>query len=201
VRDAVSIPPSYRRPETIEEYNSQLRLAARHFPKEADFFRSLIAEDEELLAIDVRKRLESARRRLADRFTREISETVRVHHITSPIEQVFLMEWKLSNAESQHQLVLEPQSPIEVGDGTFFIDFLVCSAGDHSEQGRVGIELDGHQFHEKTAKQATHDKKRERQIVASGIPVLRFTGSEILRDTQGCIVEIVRFVETRREGI
>ena len=109
------------------------------------------------------------------------------------------MEWRLSDVEAHHRLSLEPQAPVEVSDGTFFIDFLVRSAIDDSEEIRVAIELDSYEFHERSVEQATRDKKRERRIVESGIPVLRFTGSEILRDAQSCIAKIVRFVELRRK--
>jgi hypothetical protein len=30
------------------------------------------------------------------------------------------MEWKFSDVERQHMVVLEPQAPIELGTGTFF---------------------------------------------------------------------------------
>lgn len=41
----------------------------------------------------------------------------------------------------------------------------------------VFIECDGHDFHERTKEQAAHDKKRDRAIQASNIPIMRFTGS------------------------
>jgi very-short-patch-repair endonuclease len=50
----------------------------------------------------------------------------------------------------------------------------------------LAIELDGHEFHERTKKQARADKARDRSILATGCPVVRFTGSEVWRDPAGC---------------
>lgn len=44
---------------------------------------------------------------------------------------------------------------------------------------QLAIELDGHDFHERTKEQARRDKKRDRDLSALGFPVARFTGSEI----------------------
>lgn len=55
----------------------------------------------------------------------------------------------------------------------------------------VAIECDGHDFHEKTKKQASRDKARDRAITAAGYSVMRFTGSEIWRDPFACAGEAI----------
>ncbi len=55
----------------------------------------------------------------------------------------------------------------------------------------VAIECDGHEFHEKTKEQAARDKSRDRDLVASGYTVLRFTGSEIWADPIACAHQAV----------
>lgn len=57
-------------------------------------------------------------------------------------------------------------------------------------RGGVAIECDGHEFHEKTKEQAARDKKRDRDIVCAGYPMLRFTGSEIYRDPVACANQV-----------
>lgn len=52
------------------------------------------------------------------------------------------------------------------------------------------IECDGHEFHERTKEQASRDKRRDREILSAGWPVLRFTGSEIFRDPVACVAQI-----------
>lgn len=55
----------------------------------------------------------------------------------------------------------------------------------------VAVELDGHDFHEKTKEQAQRDKRRDRYFVGRGIRVLRFTGSEVFRDPASVVEEVL----------
>jgi very-short-patch-repair endonuclease len=66
----------------------------------------------------------------------------------------------------------------------------------------VAIECDGHDFHEKTKEQARKDKRRDRVFLAEGLPVLRFTGSEIHRDPTAIAKEVgeVLLAELKRGG-
>ena len=59
---------------------------------------------------------------------------------------------------------------------------------------RVVIECDGHEFHEKTKKQAARDKKRDRDMQIAGWTVLRFAGSEIWNDIGACSNQVSEFV-------
>jgi hypothetical protein len=65
------------------------------------------------------------------------------------------------------------------------------------EKPRVGapayvvIECDGHDFHERTKEQARKDRRRDREIQGLGLPVLRFTGSEIFADPVGCGCQVI----------
>jgi very-short-patch-repair endonuclease len=59
------------------------------------------------------------------------------------------------------------------------------------------IECDGHEFHERTKKQAERDRSKDRLIQNAGIPILRFTGSEIYRDAGKCASEVLGFITDR----
>lgn len=59
------------------------------------------------------------------------------------------------------------------------------------KQPYIFIECDGHEFHERTKEQAQRDRERDREIIAAGIPILRFTGSEIYRRSSDCALEIM----------
>lgn len=48
------------------------------------------------------------------------------------------------------------------------------------------IECDGHDFHERTKEQAARDRKRDRDMLAKGAIVIRFTGSEIWASPTEC---------------
>lgn len=53
------------------------------------------------------------------------------------------------------------------------------------------VELDGHDWHERTKHQATRDKKRDRALVSAGYRIMRFTGSEIYADPGECLQEVI----------
>ena len=90
-------------------------------------------------------------------------------------------------ANAQHANVPElrffitPQAKVK----NYKVDFLVWfSIGRH--QGGISVECDGHDFHEKTKEQAARDKKRDRELLTAGFPVMRFSGSEIHKDVLAC---------------
>lgn len=64
------------------------------------------------------------------------------------------------------------------------------SGGYYEKTCHYFIECDGHDFHEKTKEQVARDKKRDRKIQLTGIPILRFSGSEIFKRPKACINEI-----------
>lgn len=75
----------------------------------------------------------------------------------------------------------------EFGDYRLDFVFKLCFRGDHR---LLAVECDGHDFHERTKEQAARDRARDRALLGAGIPVVRFTGSEIHRDPQGCADEV-----------
>ena len=70
------------------------------------------------------------------------------------------------------------------------LDFLfkLCLQGDYR---LLAVECDGHEFHERTKEQAARDRSRDRVLVEAGVPVIRFTASEIYCDPQNCADEVV----------
>jgi len=70
--------------------------------------------------------------------------------------------------------------------GRYRLDFAFV----HDDGRLVAVEVDGHDFHERTKQQAQRDRSRDRFLTASGWKVLRFTGSEIYRDAKKCAAEV-----------
>lgn len=64
---------------------------------------------------------------------------------------------------------------------------------------RAVVECDGHEFHERTKEQARHDRRRDRDVQGFGLPVLRFTGSEIYANAVGCGKQVLRFFQAAEE--
>lgn len=65
--------------------------------------------------------------------------------------------------------------------------FKVCLG---EEKRFLAVECDGHDWHDRTKEQARRDRSRDRKLLAGGIPVIRFTGSEIVRDPSACVEDL-----------
>jgi very-short-patch-repair endonuclease len=78
--------------------------------------------------------------------------------------------------------------------GKYRIDFALFCEGFVAP---VFVECDGHDFHERTKEQAARDRSKDRAIQEAGISILRFTGSEIYRDPEGCVTQIIHFLGSR----
>ncbi len=89
---------------------------------------------------DVARRLDWYKRRLAQDFERQIKQDMQLRGVSSPIEQIFLMQWRFLGIERKHGLKLLPQKKIETSDATYKIDFYVT---DPEESIKLAIELEG----------------------------------------------------------
>lgn len=61
------------------------------------------------------------------------------------------------------------------------------------------IELDGHDYHERTKEQAKRDRSRDRAFTKSGYEVLRFTGSEVYNQPVECVEEADSYLTEQAE--
>lgn len=81
--------------------------------------------------------------------------------------------------------------------GVYRVDLLVSGysfdkeTGSHISVAKVAVEVDGHDFHEKTKEQAKHDKAKDRELQRCGLIVFRFTGSEVWHDPVKVAAEVV----------
>lgn len=126
-------------------------------------------------------------------FPRELLSVLR--KAESPIEVRLGMH--LVQACSLQQIV-EPQVEVTTGGKSYRADFLVHSGAEYGNV-RAVVEADGHDYHERTKEQAARDKKRDRLMIADGLYVLRFTGSEIWKDPISCAKEVYNFVANKAE--
>jgi len=58
------------------------------------------------------------------------------------------------------------------------------------------IEIDGHDWHEKTKEQASSDRKKDRKFLASFAPTIRYTGSDIYKDPDSCVVDTLSTISS-----
>lgn len=105
-------------------------------------------------------------------------EIYRLNKCKSYIETNLYMAFLRSDVDFE----MIPQ--VQIGD--YRVDFLI-------DTHKIIIECDGYDYH-KTREQLNIDCKRERYLILSGYKVIRFSGSEINNDPDGCINEIIDIV-------
>jgi very-short-patch-repair endonuclease len=147
------------------------------------------------LALDIDQRLVWYKQRVASMFERNIKRDINSHEITSPIEQIFLMEWRFLGIDQGLGVTIAPQTELTIASKKYRIDFVIASPDL-----KLAIEIDGHDFHEKTKEQAANDRARERSIVREGYTLMRFTGSEIFRNPRSCVNEVAEQIKLLRQG-
>ena len=96
----------------------------------------------------------------------------------SPIEESF---WAIAKDAI-------PELEREAWIGKYRVDFLV-------RHKKVIIELYGYQWHSTKGK-LTQDAERERDLQRQGYHVVRFTGSEVHRNVQKCIRDVLAIART-----
>lgn len=107
-----------------------------------------------------------------------------------------LQELALSAGELRKAAYCQPQMKV-AGWRVDYVLFYPQSGEDPYNLKRLLIECDGHEFHERTKEQARRDRARDRLAQYEGLPILRFTGSEIWNDPLGCGDEVLAFMERR----
>jgi very-short-patch-repair endonuclease len=97
----------------------------------------------------------------------------------TPIEVPFY------DALRETALLFSVQPWMQTTDRRYRFDFLI-----HYDGGVLAVELDGHDFH-KTKEQRGRDAQRDRWFAARKITTVRFTGSQVYADPQGCVKELL----------
>lgn len=118
----------------------------------------------------------------------------------SPIEKSFFLaldDLKGYNETHGVKTKIFLQQEVDVKGKNYRVDFIVVCRVLNGENFAIAIECDGHDFHEKTKEQAARDKKRDRDLVSRGLTVMRFTGSEIYKDAEGCAWEVIDFITNK----
>lgn len=56
------------------------------------------------------------------------------------------------------------------------------------------VEIDGYQWHEKSKEQARIDKEKDRAYLRNNFIPIRFTGSEVYHNPEGCVHELFEII-------
>lgn len=115
-------------------------------------------------------------------------------NISSPIERIAFMHliYMSNQCFSDYEVVVTPQAKI----GNYIADFLVYHWDTKT---KIIVECDGHDFHEKTKKQAEHDKKRDRYLTKCGYIVLRYTGSQICENPMEIFEDVGEILMSKKK--
>jgi len=179
---------------------------------------------------DIKVYLESVWHNIADRVLKEYATKLYIDTLRcSPIEQKLyfalhshfidnLMNYQgttcllvnKTTSEISKFLDSQRQKPFfKVGDVDYEIDiflYLDCFLIE-SKYGRmrvpfyIGIECDGHDFHERTKWQAQKDRSKDRMLKIQGLDIIRFTGSEITRSPENCVSQIQCLIDSKFDQI
>lgn len=84
--------------------------------------------------------------------------------------------------------------------GRYRVDFLFLVQHE-GKRHFVVVECDGHDYHERTKEQASHDKARDRWMASQDISILRFTGSEIFKDPLAAGEQVCEFIAALQSKI
>lgn len=147
------------------------------FPKSEESWRTEFFQKHASAALE--RRMESVRNEFIDRLYVNISNT------ESPLEAAFVAAWMALEEYSLHTITFRTQHAVEVEGRGYRLDF-VFEPQRHGfldsligpQCPKIALELDGHDYHEKTKEQVTHRNRRDRDLQAAGWTVLHVSGSE-----------------------
>lgn len=88
------------------------------------------------------------------------------------------------------------QADVAKESRVYRLDFAYSPGPDR----KLALELDGDDYHERTADQAERDKSRDRRLQRAGWQVLRFTGREVCRDPNLLLDELAKHLIAAPEG-
>jgi very-short-patch-repair endonuclease len=131
--------------------------------------------------------------------------------IESPIEMVFVGCWTILSAVrgGMDDIGIRLQHEVQAGGKTYRVDVALAELsadflGEAAALGvrapRVAVELDGHEFHERTREQVAHRDARDRALQADGWTVFHVSGSVINRNPLECVWGVYRDAQTVFSG-
>ncbi len=135
-----------------------------------------------------------------------LEATIRAARKTdSPIEATFAAWFSLARTRlladgfSRFAVTLRPQAVVMVENHHYRLDFVVEPMDEWLSDAlraaeiplRLGVELDGHDFHERTPAQVTARNRRDRHLQQAHWRLLHFSGSELHRNPMIAVVEVL----------
>lgn len=96
----------------------------------------------------------------------------------------------------EHISSIVPQYKVTTDTGkVYYLDFAIFYQDYFGNPCCIDLECDGHDYHERTPEQASHDKERDRELQKLGWFVARYTGRDILNRKDEIKKDIRRYIE------
>lgn len=119
----------------------------------------------------------------------------------SPVEILFNFAFDIMSFQfgAKSIIYLEPQVKIVTKEGKkYFADFeMRIQKNGEDIPTKILIEVDGHDFHEKTKQQVAYDKERELNIKMEGYDIIRFSGSQVWNDPLKCAADSLEYLQKK----
>lgn len=147
-----------------------------------------------------------------EHFALHPSRGSRSQSLDSPLEVIWLVWWDALcrvNKSFGEWFDIEPQRQVECGGQRYRLDFVVTL--DEEALSRlvsgglswplIGVELDGHTFHEKTLEQVTYRNQRDRALQQAGWKIFHYSFSEMDNVAIDCLAEVLCFARMTRQSL
>ena len=118
----------------------------------------------------------------------------------SPIEQIFMIDLSEEINEFYFNYKIKKTGydflglSLQQKIGKYRVDFVLEFQKNCELMKKFVVELDGHEFHEKTKEQVKNDKEKDRFLTSEGFIVIRFTGSEIYNNCSEKVDELLNII-------
>jgi hypothetical protein len=134
-------------------------------------------------------------------------------HLESPLEVIWDIWWSASctgNRTVGDWFDLIPQFEVTCPNQQYRLDYSIELADFSTFETLravglrwplIGVELDGHAFHEKTLEQVTYRNQRDRALQQAGWKIFHYSFSEMNDKAIDCISEVFCFCRDMRQAL
>jgi very-short-patch-repair endonuclease len=110
----------------------------------------------------------------------------------SPLEHLFHAACEFMGVDGRNGMAGKVRVSQQAAIGNYRADFLFEVQTQEGKWDRLVVEIDGHEYHERTKEQAARDKARDRYMTGEGIHLMRFAGTEVWGNPFACVDEVSR---------
>lgn len=107
----------------------------------------------------------------------------------SPLEAAFVAWW--ITLSKYFDLQLHRQIPVIAATRSYRLDFVFRPVASEVAS-MVAVEMDGHDFHERTKEQVTYRNQRDRDLQSEGWTVFHVSGSEFNANPEAAVMDVLR---------